>query len=135
MTTRLARIFEKLSDFDFSLNYVKGISHYLPDYLSRRPSSRPSAEDMVFCRSINAGSPNQDPVIAPGDKPFQQLLDFIEQDAHYGSLREKIRKREMPTPEDSDEIKSFIPVWSDLSIMDKIILLNEKIVIPANARS
>ena len=135
MTTRLARIFEKLSDFDFSLNYVKGISHYLPDYLSRRPSSRPSAEDMVFCRSINAGSPNQDPVIAPGDKPFQQLLDFIQQDAHYGSLREKIRKREMPTPEDSDEIKSFIPVWSDLSIMDKIILLNEKIVIPANARS
>ena len=133
MTSRLSRIFEKLSDYDFELKYVKGSSHYLPDYLSRKPSSLPTKEDTVFCRAINAGSP--DSTSGEGhDKSFEHLLRLAKKDKNYITIYNKILQRRLPSEEDSDEVRSFLPVWSELSISGDLLLLGDKIVIPEIGR-
>ena len=133
MTSRLSRIFEKLSDYDFELKYVKGSSHYLPDYLSRKPSSLPTKEDTVFCRAINAGSP--DSTSEEGhDKSFEHLLRLAKKDKNYITIYNKILQRRLPSEEDSDEVRSFLPVWSELSISGDLLLLGDKIVIPEIGR-
>ena len=133
MTSRLSRIFEKLADYDFELKYVKGSSHHLPDYLSRKPSSLPTKEDTVFCRSVNAGSPDTDSE-GGHDKSFEHLLRLAKKDSNYTTMYRKIMHRKLPTDEDSAEVKSFLPVWSELSISGELILLGDKIVIPAIGR-
>ena len=133
MTSRLCRIFEKLADYDFDIKYVKGSSHYLPDYLSRKPSSLPTKEDAVFCRAINAGSPDSTGE-GGNDKSFDHLLRLARKDKNYITIHRKILQRQLPSEEDSDEVRSFLPIWSELSISGDLLLLGDKIVIPEIGR-
>ena len=136
MTTRLQRIFEKLNDFEFELKYVKGASHFLPDYLSRKPTDIPDKNDTVFCRVIDSYSPQSPEHDLEGgyDKPFKFLIELANKDTNYKIMRTKLTSRELPSKDDSPEIKSFLPVWNNLSVSGNLILYDDKIIIPENGR-
>ena len=134
MTSRLSRIFEKLSDYDFTLRYVTGSSHHLPDYLSRKPSSVPSKEDIVFCRAINIGTPNESELRECTEKPLKRLIHQAAADENYVRLMAMVESRCKPSDRSNDELRSFIPVWNDLSITGNLVLLGDRIVVPESSR-
>ena len=136
MTTRLQRIFEKLNDFEFELKYVKGASHFLPDYLSRKPTDIPDKNDTVFCRVIDSYSPQPPEHDLEGgyDKPFKFLMELANKDTNYKIMHNKLALRELPSKGDSPEIQSFLPVWNNLSVSGNLILYDDKIIIPENGR-
>ena len=114
---------------------MKGASHHLPDYLSRKPSSCSSKEDIVFCRAINTGTPNASEHGGSPDKPFEHLIKLAKEDQNYGMILEKVKNRQIPSKNDNTEIRSFLPIWNDLSISGNLLLLGDKIVIPEKARN
>ena len=133
LTSRLCRIFEKMAGYDFKLKYVKGASHYLPDYLSRKPFSSPTTEDTTFCKAVDSGTPDAGEDVVH-DKTFEHLLHLCRKDKDYSQVYKKLLYRDIPDTTDTLEVQSFLPVWSDLSISGDLILLGQKIVIPFAAR-
>ncbi|KAG1683501.1 hypothetical protein GQR58_009944 [Nymphon striatum] len=125
---RMQRILEKLIPYNFTVDWISGKSHHIPDALSRAPVDKPEPTD-VICNIIQA---RQDPatakiIMAITEDPVCQLLSTAILSKSYM----EVKKLPIGNP-----VRPYLRYWDRLSISDGLILLDGKrIYIPSSLRS
>ena len=108
---RLRRFFEKIQEYDYEIEHIKGTKNQIADMLSRHPTSPPNEEEeeeecvcraimlqrnpsikesdavehMAICRAVSAPNENTDPLL-------QKLIDAAKDDLEYQDLIERLKK-------------------------------------------
>ena len=130
---RLLRLREKLQTYDFKLIWTAGAAIPLPDYLSRRPISKPDADDTVLCNALSLTSHELDDDDSPS---MMQLRQDAGTCPVYMAMRSMLLKRQRPSPQMDlpVEILHFKNFWDDLSIEKELIIYDGRIVLPIPSR-
>jgi transposase InsO family protein len=126
---RTRSILEKLSGYNFTIDWVAGKTHCIADALSRAPVSDPVPEDSIFCNSVSTSMP---------DPALDALINAAINDDDYQALFQAVQKlthnqvKQLPS---GHFFRSYLKVWNDLSTMQNgLILCNGKIIVPLAQR-
>ena len=120
---RLARMREKLVDFNFTVEWKEGKTHLIADALSRAPASPPMSQ-------INTISINN---ITVDNPTLKSLADIATKDKHYQFLIKKWQSGEDIKREKM--LSAYAGIWSQISLIDGFLVLNNKqIIVPESAR-
>ncbi len=124
---RLQRLLEKVSWYNFEITWTPGKTHMIADALSRAPVFSP-AENDIEETIITAVTTNQDPKIleldelAKADDEYQTILKMVQD----GNSPDKLS--------DTHPAKLYASVWHEISIMDNLMTLGDRIIVPKAAR-
>ena len=134
LTPRLQRFKMRLGRYDYSITYIPGKEQSVPDALSRAPIDSMQTfmgteiEDYnVFSVQSMPISPNQlENVIREQQKDpvLSKLIEFFKK-----NKGKEISKNDFPL-----EIREFMPMFHEITIVENILLRGKKIVIPTSMR-
>ena len=145
---RLQRLKEKLSMYNFTLDWQQGSKHCIPDALSRSPVADPTKDDLIDEESIKshvqtvkvlaASVVGRDDVVPEShllDKNLEDLKEQVRQDAEYqtlfGYVSQSFPKKKEKLPE---ALRFYWKIRHELSCEDELVLWGNRIVIPRCAR-
>ena len=88
---RLHRIMEKVDNYTFTVEYVKGKTHYIADALSRAPNDKPTDEDLAIVNTIESSLILDIYKILnvnniSRDLLFENLIDHAKSDKEYQAI-------------------------------------------------
>lgn len=124
--SRLRRLKEKVSEYDFVVQYTKGKTHYIADALSRAPVFAPDANDdrQVHIRNISV----EDPLL-------KELLDTVTKDPEYQEFidifKRDIKIKNLPP---DHPLRVYESCWKDISYEKGLLLYGNRILIPKSYR-
>ena len=138
---RLQRIMEKVDNYTFTVEYVKGKTHYIADALSRAPIDKPTDEDLAIVNTIESSlildiSKILNVNNISRDLLFENLIDHAKSDKDYQaiitSLKNGVYAKNLPPHHPGRKISSH---WDKLSLKDGLIIVDgRRIFIPSGAR-
>ena len=140
--SKLRRIREKLSEYNFTLLFQTGLTNYVADYLSRNPVWDANADPEIFSEftgsqpqirlleNRTSKSCNLDPLIedlkfaAKSDLAYQEVIDAL------------ISGKSPLQTNRENASRQFKEVWDRLSIFDGLLVVdNSRLVIPYTRRA
>ena len=127
---RLQRLREKVTDYQFDVEWVEGKTHYIVDALSRHPIGEPFSEQAFGLAAVlHSLDPSLTPLCnAAIDCPaYQRLLNAVK-------TMDKTQLKNLP---DSDPIAPYKSVWDELSVHHQgqlVLYQTDRIVVPASER-
>ncbi|XP_043223982.1 uncharacterized protein K02A2.6-like [Amphibalanus amphitrite] len=144
--SRLQRLKEKTSLFNFTAKWIRGKEHVIPDALSRAPVDEPTADDDQLVQEVECHvrrvsvSTIQEITVLQGethlpDPRLEKLTEVASSDSEYQLLLRAVTdgfpvsKEQLPQP-----LRPFWSVRHELSTHSGLILKGCRIVIPAASR-
>ena len=133
-TTRLARMMEKISAFNFKLEHVPGSQNAIADAFSRNPVrdvpndafDKHDVHELLFqaMEHVEGTSIKMSDIVqaAEEDENYQQIVQAI---------RRSVKAQNLPRDHPGRAYKSE---WHLLGIHDSLVTLHDKILIPRNLR-
>ena len=121
---RLQRIMEKVDNYTFTVEYVKGKTHYIADALSRAPIDKPTDEDLAIVNTIESSlildiSKILNVNNITRDLLFENLINHAKSDKDYQaiitSLKNGVYAKNLPPRHPGRKISSH---WDKLSLKD-----------------
>jgi hypothetical protein len=129
LSPRLQRIRMKLMRFSYDIVYLPGKDHHLPDLLSRNPVEEIQSPAMKEELDIGAIE-----ILRVSDPLLQEVLQAQKSDETCKSLAKYI-KEGFPhnTHKLNKEMKVYVTLQNDLTVQDKLILYNNRVIVPMAA--
>ncbi|KAG1653254.1 hypothetical protein GQR58_025728 [Nymphon striatum] len=127
---RMQRILEKLTSYHFTVSWIQGKSHCIPDALSRSPIHDPDPDDNIICNTTQVTT----------DSATTKVIAATHQDSSYQDLKKALTSKSYADVKKlriGHPIRSYLRYWNQLSISDDglIIFDGHRIFIPAAMRS
>ena len=134
LTPRLQRFKMRLSRYDYSITYVPGKHQSVPDAFSRAPIDSMETFMEADIQDYNVFSVQSMPISSTQlekvineqrkDQILSKLIDFFN----------KNKDREPTKQEFPLEIREFMPIFHEITIVENVLLRGTKIIIPSSMR-
>ena len=136
LSPRLQRLRMKLMAYNFTAVWIPGKQHYAADALSRAPVREAKKEDEVigkevefYVNSIVQAS------LSCVDGQQEEMEAWMEKEEEMKTIKKYVMEGWPLSIEGSEEIKEFWKVREDLTLAGKLLLKNDRVVIPKGLRS
>ena len=126
---RLLRFREKLTNFDFAVEYAEGKSHLIADALSRAPVFDPPEAEEISTHAVHTK--------LASDPCLQFLYEDAAKDKQYQSIVKALIDGKTPSClPPGHPAHQFRSLWDDLSVYDDILLVlnDSRLVVPKDSR-
>lgn len=128
---RLLRYREKLADYNFTVTYTPGKTHYIADALSRSPVFDPPevGNCETHCNTIS-NKTTTDPL-------FEELLEHARQDQQYIEIVNAVRSGQaVKTLPPLHPAKRYADRWDDISLESESLLVLDgcRVIVPSSMR-
>ena len=128
---RLSRWLERVTAYNFCVEWVEGKTHYIADALSRAPCSKPTEEDIV-----ESGKVARVRAVGYKDPKITKLEEIAEKDEEYSTLIETFKNRTKinDIKDPHHPAQAYKKEWHNISLDGKLLILKNRIVVPKSAR-
>ena len=140
--SKLRRIREKLSEYNFTLLFQTGLTNHVADYLSRNPMWDSNADQDIFSEFTNSQPQirlleNRTSISCRPDPLIEDLRIAAKSDLAYQEVIEALVSGKSPLQTNRENAsRQFKGVWDRLSIFDGLLVVdNSRLVIPYTRRA
>ena len=140
--SKLRRIREKLSEYNFTLLFQTGLTNHVADYLSRNPMWDSNADQDIFSEFTNSQPQirlleNRTSNSCSPDPLIEDLRIAAKSDLAYQEVIEALVSGKSPLQTNRENAsRQFKEVWDRLSIFDGLLVVdNSRLVIPYTRRA